>query len=81
MTADSSGLTGGAATATVAIEVEGKNTARVQKFDPAGSLVTGWGGTPAPGELDGTTCLLPRLRQFPTSVNSRASVSSRTALC
>ncbi len=56
MTADSSGLTGGTATAAVAIEVEGKNTARVQKFDPAGGLVTGWGGTPAPGELDGTSC-------------------------
>jgi Divergent InlB B-repeat domain/NHL repeat len=56
MTADSSGLTGGTATATVAVEVEGKNTARVQKFDPAGGLVTGWGGTPAPGELDGTSC-------------------------
>jgi hypothetical protein len=56
MTADSSGLSGGTATATVAIEVEGKNTARVQKFDPAGGLVTAWGGTPAPGELDGTSC-------------------------
>jgi hypothetical protein len=56
MKADSSGLSGGAATATVAVEVEGKNTARVQKFDPAGGLVTGWGGTPAPGELDGTSC-------------------------
>jgi hypothetical protein len=56
MTADSSGLSGGAATATVAVEVEGKNTARVQKFDSAGGLVTAWGGTPAPGEVDGTSC-------------------------
>lgn len=46
----------GTAAVTVAIEVEGKNTARVQKFDPAGILVTGWGGTPALGELDGTSC-------------------------
>jgi hypothetical protein len=57
MIADSSGLSGGTATTTLAIEVEGRNTARVQKFDPAGNLVTGWGGTPAPGELDGTSCI------------------------
>jgi Divergent InlB B-repeat domain/NHL repeat len=60
MTANSSGLTGGTATATVAVEVEGKNTARVQKFDPVAGLVTGWGGTPAPGELDGTACQIRR---------------------
>jgi hypothetical protein len=56
MSADSSGLSGGAASATVATAVEGRNTARVQKFDPAGNLMTGWGGTPAPGEVDGTAC-------------------------
>jgi hypothetical protein len=56
MTCDGSGLTPSGAACTVATAVEGKNTARVQKFDSAGNLVTAWGGTPALGEVDGTTC-------------------------
>jgi hypothetical protein len=56
MTCDGSGLTPSGAACTVATAIEGKNTARVQKFDSVGNLMTGWGGTPAPGEVDGTTC-------------------------
>lgn len=56
MTCDGSSLTPSGATCTVVTAVDGKNTARVQKFDSASKLMTGWGGTPAPGEVDGTTC-------------------------
>jgi Divergent InlB B-repeat domain/NHL repeat len=57
MTADSSSLSGAAATATVATAVDGFNGNRVEKFDPSGNLIAAWGGAPAPGQLDGTTCL------------------------
>ncbi len=56
MTCDGSGLTPAGATCTVATPVEGKDTARVQKFDSSGNLLTSWGGTPAGGQLDGSTC-------------------------
>jgi Divergent InlB B-repeat domain/NHL repeat len=57
MTADSSGLSGAAATATVATVLDGFNGNRVQKFDSSGNLLTAWGGTPVGGQLDGTMCL------------------------
>jgi hypothetical protein len=57
MTADSSGLSGAAATATVATVLDGFNGNRVQKFDSSGNLLTAWGGSPAGGQLDGTMCL------------------------
>jgi hypothetical protein len=56
ITANSAGLEGGSAT--VETVVEGVGTTRVQKFGPSGNLITTWGGTPALGELDGTTCSL-----------------------
>jgi hypothetical protein len=56
MTCDASGLTPAGATCTVETTVEGKDTARVQKFDPSGNLIATWGGIPAPGEVGGTTC-------------------------
>ena len=56
MICDGSGLAPPGATCAVATAVEGKNSARIQKFDSAGNLITTWGGAPAGGELDGTTC-------------------------
>ena len=53
MTCNASGLSPSGATCTVATTVEGKDTSRVQKFGPAGNLLTAWGGTPSGGERDG----------------------------
>ena len=44
------------ATCAVATAADGFNAHSVQKFDSSGNLITTWGGTPAGGELDGTTC-------------------------
>ncbi len=56
MTCDGSGLSPSGATCTVASVVEGKDSARVEKFDSSGGLIASWGGTPASGQLDGSTC-------------------------
>jgi hypothetical protein len=56
LTADSSGLSGAAATATVATAADGFNANGVEKFDSSGNLITTWGGAPAGGEIDGTAC-------------------------
>lgn len=56
LNANSAGLSGGAATASVATAVDGFDAHGVQKFDPSGNPITTWGGTPEPGQLDATTC-------------------------
>jgi hypothetical protein len=56
MSCDGSGLTPVGATCAAATAVDGFNANRVQKFDSSGNLIAGWGGSPAGGELDGTTC-------------------------
>jgi NHL repeat/Divergent InlB B-repeat domain len=57
MACEGSGLTpSGATTCTAATAADGFNANSVQKFDSSGNLITTWGGTPAGGELDGTTC-------------------------
>jgi hypothetical protein len=56
MTADSSGLSGGTATATVATTAQGFNTARVEKFNSSGQLISGWGED---GQLDGSAVISP----------------------
>jgi len=58
MSCDASGL--GSGTCTVQTLVEGKNTARIEKFDSGGHLITNWGGTPYAGALDDTICLTAR---------------------
>ncbi|HWX44275.1 MAG TPA: hypothetical protein VNY52_03020, partial [Solirubrobacteraceae bacterium] len=56
MTCEGAGLSPVGASCTVATAVDGFNGNRVEKFDSSGSLITAWGGSPAGGELDGTTC-------------------------
>ncbi len=56
ITANSSGLTGGTATATVATLVQGSSTARIEKFDPAGHPVTAWAEG---GQFDGSSVTSP----------------------
>jgi hypothetical protein len=56
MACDGSGLTPGGAACTAATAVDGFDAHSVQKFDSSGNLIAGWGGSPAGGELDGTTC-------------------------
>lgn len=56
MTASSSGLSGGAATAAVATVAQGSSTTRVEKFDPAGQSISGWGEA---GQLDGSSITNP----------------------
>jgi hypothetical protein len=56
MACDGSALTPGGAACIAATTVDGFNANSVQKFDSSGNLIAGWGGSPAGGELDGTTC-------------------------
>lgn len=51
LTAESAGLSGGNATATVATTIQGFNSTRISKFDEEGDLVAGWGTN---GQLNGT---------------------------
>jgi NHL repeat/Divergent InlB B-repeat domain len=60
MACEDSGLIPAAgATCTAGTAADGFNAHSVQKFDSSGNLITTWGGTPAGGQLDGTTCSLP----------------------
>lgn len=54
--ANSSGLSGGAATATVTTLVHGSDTARVEKLDPSGRPVTSWAQG---GQLNGSPVVSP----------------------
>jgi hypothetical protein len=66
LSANSAGLSGAAATASVATAVNGFDAHDVQKFDSSGKLVTTWGGTPKPGQLDAITCTpVTECRTFP----------------